>query len=557
VSLRRRVFGLVAAAVTPLSALLLIDSLDRWTDSRERAKSEALAQAGLLAGNIGMLLDGAHQLARAVAARMQEAGTNTGTCSAYLRSIMETAPRFHGLAVVEPDGSVRCSAAPAPAGLNVADRAYFQAALKSTELVIGDVLKGRAVGQPSLPLALAYRNGEGAVAGVVVLPLNLERLAGFLAEQFDRPGGLVLILDRQGTVAARIPDHAGMVGRSVPTSIIAAERLQTARAFEENDDAGNPQIMALIPVQHGSRGLFVVVGLDRALALASAREAMRRNLLLAGAAIVLAFLGAWLVARRLIERPIRRFVETAQRQERGELSARFDEGRPDTEFGRLGAALNAMAASIERLMGQKTLLIREVQHRVMNSLQLLASFLHLQARQVKDESALKHLRDMRERIVSMSLIYRHLYHAEATSTVEFAGVLRAFCAETGRAYLGGGNGSIVVDADTVEVPMEAALSLALVTHELITNALKHAYPGGQGGPLEVSLKRRGGVLELAVADSGIGLPAGFDPKSTASLGMAVIQSLARQLRGTFTAEPRGRGARFAVEFPLPETPPQG
>jgi two-component sensor histidine kinase len=275
-------------------------------------------------------------------------------------------------------------------------------------------------------------------------------------------------------------------------------------------------------------------------------------------AIAVASLAAWMTGLRLIERPIRRFVDTAQRRAAGDLTAHFPEGRQETEFGRLGSALNVMAAEIDRLVDQKNLLLREVQHRVMNSLQLLSAFIHLQARQVSNEEVRRHLADTRERIVSLSAIYRHLYHSEATSTVDFDEALRALCIETARAYLGSphlgtGDPAITVDAEPIELPVDTALNLALITHELLTNALKHAYDG-DGGPLRVELRRRDDMLELAVIDEGKGLPPDFTFKGTTSLGMTVIRTLTRQLRGTVTTERQAKGAHFIVRIPLRDIP---
>src|SRR5690606_9022704 len=114
--------------------------------------------------------------------------------------------------------------------------------------------------------------------------------------------------------------------------------------------------------------------------LAGARAQALRSALVAVALLLLGFGLAWWAGRRLIQQPIAALAGAARRHAAGDMSARFPAGKPDTELGQLGAALNAMADEIERLVGQKTLLIREVQHRVMNSLQLLAAFLHLQSR---------------------------------------------------------------------------------------------------------------------------------------------------------------------------------
>lgn len=551
-SLRKRVHFLVAAAVLPLSSLLAYDAYDSWRTLRGQANRTALDQARQLAGTMDALLDGARQLAQAVALHMSEVGSDTATCSGYLRAVVATERRYFGLAVLRPDGSVMCSATPAPPGLSVADREYFQAALEAKSIVVGDAVLGRAVGQWSLPLALSYRDENDRVAGIVVMPLNLEELAKTLSARFSHDQAFLLLADGNGRAAARVPDHGATVGRPVPQPLDAA--MTAPRVIEHADYRGRPHIIGVATVMARPRNLTVLVGLDREAAFAPAREALWRSAVGGGLVIGLAILAAWFVGRRLIERPVRAFVDVAQRHAAGDLQSRFPEGRPGTEFGRLGAALNAMAGEIERLVGQKTLLIREVQHRVMNSLQLLAAFLHLQSRQVDDPAVRKHLKDARERIVSMSVIYRHLYHSEAASTVDFAETLKALCEETARAYMDGDAATIAVDAESVPLPMQAALSLALITHELVTNAVKHGYASGAGGPLHISLQRRGDRVELAVADEGKGLPPDFAPERARSLGMAVILNLTRQLRGTFAAERLPRGARFVVSFPTADAP---
>lgn len=555
-SLRRRMHGLVAAAVLPLVLLLVWDSYKDWRDLQEAARREALASAQLVAGNVDGLIEGARQLASAIARRMQESGSEEATCSAYLRSIVANIPRYFGASVLDPNGTVRCTTVPVPPGFTIADRAYFRSALMSKDLVVGEVVTGRAVGRPSLPVAMAFRDSSERVEGVVVLALNLEGLAGILAERFPAARGYAMVVDHNGIAAARAPDHAQTVGRPATPELFRAASGGLMRAADGRDFRGREHFYGIVPLDYLPKGLVVLVGLDRELALAPARRELYFNAIVAAVVVAFAFVAAWLVGRRLIERPIRSLVETAQRHADGDLGARFAGGRDETELGKLAIALNGMAAAIERLVAQKNLLVREVQHRVMNSLQLLGSFLHLQSRQVQDEAVKKHLQDARGRIVSMSAIYRHLYHSEATGTLEFAAVLHAFCTETGRAYLGGTGLAVSVDADPIELPMETALSLSLITHELITNAMKHAYPGATGGPLHVSLCRIGHNLELAVADEGCGLPDDFVLERTASLGMTVIQSLARQLGGSVSFERRAKGTRFAVVFPLTRDAPK-
>jgi two-component sensor histidine kinase len=549
-SLRKRMQGLVVAAVVPLAGLLAFNAFDAWRDLRRQARGEALNQALLTSGTMLAWIDGARDLAVAVAKRLSGVAiVSREECSEYLRSVLESVPRYHGIAILDPSGAPRCSNLTAPPELNVADRPYFREALASHDLVVGPLIKGRVTARYVLPLAMALRDGTGQITGVVLLTVKPEYLAMFLGKHFSTERGFIALFDRTGTMVARVPDHDSNVGRTASPifqKFVDGEPTVVERA----DYRGREHFIGVIPVNYPPKGLLILVGIDRELAMAEVPKTVFRNLILAAGCIALAFFLAWLVGKRLIQRPIRQLVATARRQEAGELGARFPIDRPDTELGQLAQSLNSMAAALERLVQQKTLLIREVQHRVMNSLQLLSSFLHLQSRQISDESARKHLKEARERIVSMSVIYRHLYHSETASDIEFGHVLRLFCAETGKAYMGASGPDISVNADDVVLPMQAALNLALIAHEVITNALKHAYPDGKGGPLQVDLRHRNGNVELAVRDEGKGLPADFDVDSAPSLGMAVVQTLTRQLRGKLTIERLAKGTRFAIAFPL-------
>lgn len=208
-----------------------------------------------------------------------------------------------------------------------------------------------------------------------------------------------------------------------------------------------------------------------------------------------------------------------------------------------------MAQANAQLLNQREILMRELQHRVMNSLQLLASFLQLQARNA-DPATREELAVARERIVSMSTILRYLYRADLASTVEFGDFLEEFCNDTARAYLGPSAPALEVAADKRAIPLEQALSLALMTHELITNAVKHAFPPGAAGRIAVRFRALpDGGGELSVADDGKGMPQGFDPARAKSLGMVLVQRLTQSLGGTLSVRARAGGTEITISLP--------
>jgi two-component sensor histidine kinase len=554
-SLRRRLYTLVAAASVPFVGILGLNGYERFRDAEQLAREEASIQVRLVAGIVSEVLEGSRQLATAIGERMREPQGPPGACDAYLKSIIDKVPLYVLAAVVDLEGRTVCASVPISRDVSAADRVYFRAALESDRIAPGTVEKGRASGRHTLPVGLRYRDAAGRVAGVVLLTINPLVLTKLLEQNYAGRRGFSAVLDRSGVVAAVSPEDYGGLDPSQPAAPALIRLGQAGSAVQETVEfGGRRHIAAVVPVSLPPANVTVVVGLDRSAVLAGARAQALRSSLVAALLLLASFGLAWWAARRLIQRPITTLVDAARKHAGGDMSARFPPGKPGTEFGQLAAALNAMAGEIERLLGQKTLLIREVQHRVMNSLQLLAAFLHLQSRQVDDDDVRRHLKNARERIVSMSVIYRHLYHSEVTSNVNIAETLKALCDETARAYMDGGDATIAVEAESVTLPMQSALSLALITHELVTNALKHGYPPGVGGPLHVALRRPGDRIELSVTDDGRGLPADFAPEHARSLGMAVILNLTRQLRGTFAAEPRPRGARFVVSFPAPDAP---
>ena len=211
--------------------------------------------------------------------------------------------------------------------------------------------------------------------------------------------------------------------------------------------------------------------------------------------IVLAVIGVWLATYIMINRPIRAIIKSARRREAGDISAQFPKLRFSTEFGQLSAALSRMSDRINELLKQKDLLLRELQRRVMNSLNILSSLFKVQRRYVVDPAAKEHLAVARNRIIAMGTVYRNLYQAHTLEYVEFSDFLNAICNTSEAAYIGTDKVSIEVETEPLRLSGVHAISLGMLTHELITNALKHAYSDGVSGSIKVTLKHKdnGGV----------------------------------------------------------------
>jgi two-component sensor histidine kinase len=252
----------------------------------------------------------------------------------------------------------------------------------------------------------------------------------------------------------------------------------------------------------------------------------------------------------MIDRPIRALIKSAGKRQVGDIATPFPKLRLSTEFRQLSAALSRMSNRINELLKQKDLLLRELQHRVMNSLNILSSLLDVQGRYVVDPAAKEHLANARDRIIAMGTVYRHLYQAHTLEYVEFSEFLNTICNRSEAAYVGGSRLSIEAEVEPVQLSGAHAIALGMLTHELITNALKHAYSDGVRGHIKVVLKHTDNdSIELRFSDNGRGLPDNFQIETNSSLGMKIIASTVRQLGGTLEINRLEPGTEFVIRLP--------
>jgi two-component sensor histidine kinase len=194
--------------------------------------------------------------------------------------------------------------------------------------------------------------------------------------------------------------------------------------------------------------------------------------------------------------------------------------------------------------------IREVHHRVKNNLQTIASLLRIQARRSDSDEARRALAEATERVSSMAVVHDLLAGSDE-EMVDFAAAARTVTDLVARGLVGEGSAiEVVVDGSTGEVDAHTATSLALAVAELVHNALEHGMAERESGRVEVTMRRLADELVLVVRDNGRGLPAGFEPVSSANLGLAIVRTVVEDdLRGTLTFSGR-RGTTVTVRVPL-------
>ncbi len=197
-------------------------------------------------------------------------------------------------------------------------------------------------------------------------------------------------------------------------------------------------------------------------------------------------------------------------------------------------------------------LLREVNHRVANSLALVSSFVFLQQRalgtdQVQARSALA---DVQLRISAIAQIHRRLYTSDDVSMIDMDAYLKGLIEELSAAIIAGGpERTIKLDVEPVQMATDRAVSLGVIVTELVTNACKYAYPSEAAGEIRVALRHHDSSLSLVVEDDGVGMASGVAPKGT-GLGTRIIRAMAASLQASQQSDPSHSGTRVTLSFPF-------
>jgi two-component sensor histidine kinase len=547
-SLRFRLSVLAAIAVVPPLALIAYNTY-AWRNFLERdTEADTATAARLVSAELAQFLDGARDIMLTIV-KHPAVPNNEQECTAYFKTVIADLPIYREAAVIDRDGKFHCSTIPIPPTLDVRDRAYFAEPLQTGRLTVGTLTIGRVTGQASMHVSMPYRV-QGQVEGVVVLILDPEKIVQAFGTRAWHSDYRLGLFDREGSLVFSIPQDGAPAARLLGKKLFGEAQNTSAGTVMVESGLGRGEIVGFAPVGATNPGLFVTVGVDRDVALAEVRNSLWRSVVFGLMAILLAIVGLWLASDRLLRRPVLAMLDTARRREAGDIGARFPVLPKSSELGQLSSALAGMSEKVDHLLEQQSFLMRELQHRVMNSLNILSSLLMLQGKHSSEPAVRDQLSRARERVLAMGAVYRHLYSIDTAGRVEFGEFLKMICSESERAYVGASRHAITCEADQVEVSGSQATSLAVLAHELITNALKHAYPQGQPGPISVRLRHtEDGSVELRVADRGRGIPPHFNIDQPNSLGFKVIMATARQFGGAVSINRLDPGTEIVIRFP--------
>jgi two-component sensor histidine kinase/HAMP domain-containing protein len=463
----------------------------------------------------------------------------------------------------------------------------YSAALVSRGLLIGGVLSQQ------LERLLRYD-----------IPLN--NLTGFEEQCQDLKRNhenvsYAMVIDLNGKVLFH--DRPERQGQSLEDQAILKSLKESKAAILEEKEAGGEFYNILVPVRDPEKFLVagVVLGFPKNLVI---RKAIFMSTYAAAMALIFLGLGGLsliMLLRFWVTEPLAQLLTAIKAiRTTGTDQAVLVNIESRDEIGELGEAFNDMVLELQRSHGQlrqynqeleervrestaylreankqlqqdiqarqqaeaalrdslseKVALLKEVHHRVKNNLQIVASLVNLQTRRTENPDILAVLEDMRNRVHSMALLHETLYRSDNLALVNLHLYVGELCRELLRSS--GPVGSRISMENLVPplgMPLEQSVPCGLIINELVTNALKHAFPGNRSGTVKVSLTPEAeGNLRLQVVDDGVGTPDGLNIAEAPRLGLRLISNLADQLGGSLTVAPgNDGGTSFAVIFPSP------
>jgi two-component sensor histidine kinase len=222
--------------------------------------------------------------------------------------------------------------------------------------------------------------------------------------------------------------------------------------------------------------------------------------------------------------------------------ARLQKARDEAE-----AEVHASRDRFAALAAEREVLLREVNHRVGNSLQIIASLLHLQANSAEREDVKAALTNAMGRVAAVAQVHRRLYTSHDLKSVMLNLYLESLLDDLRRSAEGNRMSRLTLRSEPVEIDPDRAVAIGIIVNELVMNAVKYAYPDGSG-PIHVDLRADRDDLVLSIADDGVGDNGKADPRST-GMGQRIVSAMAAKLEASVERDPDHAGTKIVLRFP--------
>ncbi|HJW40062.1 MAG TPA: sensor histidine kinase [Rhizomicrobium sp.] len=545
----------VTVALLPIAFVSILQGVERARFDVSTVHDRLVQSAAAAAKGEENLLLSAEQIARALS-NVRDVRNVTRACDSVLGDALLGVKYFANLSRIGADGVVVCTALPRAKGASGAGQPIFQRARLSKSFVVSGQMVSKILRTPVIVGMLPLRDAKDRFDGAISVVLQLHWL-DFMVRASGLPAGaVVFIYDRHGNVLAS--NSAAVAGSLVGTAL---QNWSVGDVHSADDAQGNNWTFATAPLRSGV--INVAFAMRESSLFSTTYLHVGADFLMPIIMIGLAWAGIWFATERQVTQWIAYLRRVSVAYRSGHYAIRPDLAGAPREIRSLGDGLSDMADAIQDrdrklrdALDQKSLLIREVHHRVKNNLQIVMSLLSLQAGQLKDAAARDALMQAQVRINALALVHRILHEIEDQTTIDLKRLLHELAQQITEG-MRGDNVGVRVEENLVErsVSGEVAVPLALYAVEALTNIFKYAYSPGQMGVVRIELVPAGnGMLRLAISDDGIGF---IDTGTKSGIGTRLIRNFGAQIGGKSSLRSElGKGTTVEVIFRDPACEPQ-
>jgi len=563
-SFRKLLLLIVAIALIPSLAIIIFTGIEYGSVLEQEVRAKAVRQVETLAMVQNTIMETVHHTLSTLALLPAFTEGEKSRQERILRQVLEENPEYVNITVTDTKGIVTVSAKLEP-GTDLSERNHIQRAISGEDFTAGEFIIAQVNNEAAFPFAVPIKDNTGNIIGVLSAIYRLSTYREFF-RSFDLPEESFLgITDRYGIRIFFYPEKStNPIGKPIKADVwkvIGSGDESGTMVTTGSDGISRYYAFQRIRTGEGKEPyLNIVIGIPEQSARYPATRILIRNLLLMAAVALFSMIMAAFIGYVTIGSKLLRMAKTVTDIRNGKLSARTQLEEENSEIGMVSKAIDDMAETLEQrnderdrnekklseAIEEREMLLREVHHRVKNNLQLILSIIHLEKENSRDIETFS--RQIEHRIRAMSSIHEMMYQSDSLKAIDMRSFLERLSILGGYSY---DNVTIKVDAKSCPLSLERAITISLITNELIINSVKYGKDANGYVSIHITFFVEAEKAMLIVSDRGSGFPDTFDPHKSTSLGMQLILTLVAQIGGEIDIS-NSNGAVVTILFPLEE-----
>lgn len=538
-------------ALLPALAIAVSSVVTLQRDQTAALHDAARRTADLLSLDLEQTVAGVESVLRTLAAAPVTKRGAYADCSAMLSEAVNALAYLAALAIVNDDGSVRCSSEPDRTRTAGPLPGFVRQTLETGKLTTGTATDGQDFRPHRLPIALRIWDDGSMPPAVAIAYLDIDWLGRRLDERWITPGGSLTIADRTGMILARNPEPERFVGTFIPEDYRRLVKAGEAGTEEMLSQDGTRRIIGYVPPATNASGLYISAGVSTDVGYATLRTIATNAALLTLAGTLLALILTYSTARVFIAKPVGLLISTIAAWRAGDTTARTGLSDRDGEIGGAGQSLDFFLDEIlanrearQRADDARDLMRDELEHREKNLLATVQAIARQTFPQAGNETAFQ---NFSSRLSAISEANRLLKQSNWHSTA-----LRDLVANSVAPFVGPQHNRVCVTGPDLVVKGNVATAIGMSIHELCTNAVKYGALGNDSGTVSINWKVKpsgsGEMFTLHWVERGG--PLVRKPERTGFGSKVIKHALSAQTGGTVEIRYNPEGLEFQLTAPV-------